>query len=256
MTLRIDGDLRDWRGVRFAALGEDDGGSMQYALGYDAEALYVGARVADDDIVRSPQASTDEDAVVLTLALPQPDGRFVAHEVWLYPGIAGKQAALGALRSGRAHPVARTRSARSKVRCRAAAGLRARGARAVERAAERPRVHDGARGDRLERRRRRCAIARMLASASGGARALPPLLISGGPNTAIVDFLRAKQLASANIRYDLAADVEGDERLERVVSPARSRSGPGRKCRAAMASTTPTCRSRAARRGRRRDCAI
>src|SRR4051794_21718791 len=80
VALRIDGDLRDWRGVRFASLGDDDGGSMQYALGFDAEALYVGARVSDDDVVRSAQASTDEDAVVLTLALPQADGRFAAQE--------------------------------------------------------------------------------------------------------------------------------------------------------------------------------
>ena len=86
VALRIDGDLRDWRGVRFASLGEEDSGSMQYALATDAEALYVGARVSDDDVVRSAEASTDEDAVVLTLALPGPDGRFVAHEVWLYPG--------------------------------------------------------------------------------------------------------------------------------------------------------------------------
>jgi hypothetical protein len=217
VKLRIDGDLRDWRGARFASLGEEDTGSMQYALGYDADALYVGARVNDDDVVRSAEASAEEDAVVLTLALPQPDGRFIAHEVWLYPGIAGKQAALGALRSGRAKPVA-------QAAIQAVEGPLPSGKGYVLEA----RVPWSALPDGREFMIARAVIGlndadgsahrtHVLASASGGARALPPLLISGGPNSAIVDFLHAKQLATANVRYDLAGDVADDERLERVV---------------------------------------
>jgi hypothetical protein len=216
VALRIDGDLREWRGARFASLGEGADAAIEYALAYDADALYVGARVTDDDLVRTAQPSPAEDAVVLTLAVPGEGASAARGEVWLYAGVAGKQRAQAAIGSGRAQPklASAIAIAEGPLAGRGGYVLEARvpwaaipGGRDAQVARASLALHDvdGKPG----------ASAATLATASGAE--LPPLLIEGGPHAAVAAFLRAKDLTDLNVRYDFTADALGDARLERVV---------------------------------------
>lgn len=90
--LRIDGSLREWRDLHFAEVGESAAGSMRIAFGYDSEALFVGAEVRDDRLERLGSVGPDDDAIVLTFAMPGRGG-LVGTEVWLWPGRSGQSAA-------------------------------------------------------------------------------------------------------------------------------------------------------------------
>jgi hypothetical protein len=218
--LKVDGQLGEWRGVRFKSLGESDDCSVEYAFGYDARALYVGARVHDDEFVRSARPSPREDALVLTLLMPRASGRAQPIEVWLFAGVPGKQAAVAALALGGAQPE-RTPGvtlvegplpggADGYVLEASVPWSVLPGADEFPLARGALRLHDvdGEAGSR----------AHELASARSERGAeLPPVLFEGGPNAAIDDFLRAKSLGRENVRYDLLGDVMGDARLERVV---------------------------------------
>ncbi|MFI5309031.1 MAG: hypothetical protein ACHQ53_16875, partial [Polyangiales bacterium] len=214
-TLRIDGDLRDWLGVHRIHVGQGSDSALDYALAYDDEALYVGARVLDDRFVRSTHPSPAEDALVLTLDMPRTSGHWQRTEVWLYAGVPGKQAALAVVGTDGAKPspvkavsvvegplegergyVLEARVPWSVV---AGSGQRALGRGAIA-------LHDVD---------RKGGPAVQLASSATG-RELSPLLLGRGGNSAIAAFLRKKQLESG-VRYDLMGDVSGDERLERVV---------------------------------------
>jgi hypothetical protein len=217
---RIDGALGDWRGVTFRTIGDDAEGSLDYALGYDAQALYFGARVYDDALVRSREASPREDALVLTLAMPRPSGAPASSEVWLFAGIPGAQAASAAIGAAGARPARSTAvtivegplpagkvgyALEARVPWSALEGgaefLLSRAALRMHdvdgKPGTRPTVHASARAERPS--------------------ALPPLLCEAGPNAAIDGFLRAKGLSQDSVRHDLFGDAGGDARLERVV---------------------------------------
>jgi hypothetical protein len=216
--VRVDGDLREWRGPRFVELGDEEDSSLEYAVGYDAEALYVAARVFDDELVRTSEPGPDEDAVVLTLALPRASGKPRTLELWLYAGVMGKQASSAALGARGARPSATEAISVVEGPLPGAEGyvLEARvPLRLLEggenlfvgRGAIRLQDVDGKPGARPN----------VLASMSAARGALPPLLGSGTPNGAVESFLRAKGLPSGGLRHDYVADASGDERLERVV---------------------------------------
>jgi hypothetical protein len=217
---RIDGALGDWRGVAFRSIGEDKQGSMEYALGYDAQALYLGARVYDDALIRSRDPSAREDALVLTLAAPRAAGAFASSEVWLFAGMPGRQAASAAVAAAGARPQRSTAVAivegplpsgqtgyvlEARIPWSALAGgsefLLARAALRMHdvdgAAGSRATVHASARADRPS--------------------ALPALLCEAGPNAAVENFIRAKGLSSTSVRHDLFGDAAGGPRLERVV---------------------------------------
>lgn len=91
-AITVDGLLRDWA-APMTSVGSGDDASMRFALAYDGEGLFVGAEVHDDRMVRTAHPGDDEDAVVVTLALPHGRG-LSAVEVWLYAGVAGTSAAV------------------------------------------------------------------------------------------------------------------------------------------------------------------
>ena len=214
-AVRVDGDLGDFRGLRFAELGEDASGSLSYALGADAQALYLAARVRDDDFVRGASPSPREDALVLTLWMP--GGK--ASEVWLYAGVPGKQASVAAI--GPAGGSASTSKQVSVVE-----GPLANGAGYVLEARVPWSALAGGQNHALGRGALRLhdvdgkagSAPQVHASASAARPVqLPALLIEGGPNAGLQDFLAAKQLTSTSVRFDLVGQVAGDARLERVV---------------------------------------
>jgi hypothetical protein len=215
-SIRIDGDVREWLGARWERVGNAADGSLQYTLAFDAQAVYVGARVLDDQLVRTSHPSPAEDAIVLTFAMPRAAAPPLTTEVWLYAGIPGKQAAQAALGSAPGRlttstaitiaegpwPGKRGYVLEARIPWSAIAGS---DERAFGRAAIALHDVDGKPGAR----------ATTLCSAPSGA-APPPMLAGDGGNAAIASFLHAKELDS-DVRYDLLGDVSGDARLERVV---------------------------------------
>jgi hypothetical protein len=217
-AVRIDGDLGDFRGLRFAELGDDKSGSLSYALGADDQALYLAARVHDDDFVRGPAVSPQQDALVLTFWLPSPGGGR-ASEVWLYAGVPGQQASVAEIGppGGSASPSKQVSVVEGPLAKGKGYVLEARVPwsalpggqnRALARAALRLHDVDGKAGTR----------ATVVASASAARPVqLPELLLEGGPNASVRAFLAHKQLADSSVRHDLIGQVAGDARLERVV---------------------------------------
>ena len=217
--MRVDGDVREWRGVRFTELGDRADSSLEYAFAYDAEALYVGLRVFDNQLVRSKQPSPAEDAVVVTLVMPRAVGASIATELWLYAGVSGAQASEAALGKVGARTGKDKRITIVEGPLSGASGyvLEARvpweaieGSRnfLVGRGAIRLHDVDGTAGARASE------IASARADRPGR---LPPLSAIGGPNAALDTFLSAKQLTTSSVRYDFLGDVAGDARLERVI---------------------------------------
>ncbi|HEX7480303.1 MAG TPA: hypothetical protein VF331_21060 [Polyangiales bacterium] len=215
--IRVDGELGEWRGLRFSSLGDAADGSAQLCLAYDATGLYVAARVHDDHFVRSAHPGPGEDALVLTLALPEA-GRWTQRELWLYAGVPGRQRASVAMR------VAAAGSQESLARLaeivegplpdgytleafipwsalgRGAHWAFARGAL---------RLHDvdvpaGSARDRST------AIANSPAE-------LPWLLFDGGPVQALAGLLREKNLGGAVPRLDWVGELRGDGKAVRVL---------------------------------------
>lgn len=91
-AVTVDGMLREWS-TTMTSVGTGDDASMRFALAYDGQGLYVAAEVHDDRMVRTAHPGDDEDAVVVTLALPHGRG-LTGTEVWLYAGVAGTSAAV------------------------------------------------------------------------------------------------------------------------------------------------------------------
>lgn len=215
--IRVDGDVGEWRGPRWSELGDQEAGSMAHALAFDAEAIYVAARVWDDDLVRTRAPGSREDAVVLTLALPDADGELRTTEVWLFAGVMGRIPGAGGV-GPPGHPsVSRAIQVvegpfdrgkgyvlEARIPLRSLAGGRdwmlGRGAL---------RLHDV--DGRVGASARDIATARLDPAHPSE---LPALLAEGGPNAALADFLHAKQMAGSD--RELLGDVTGDARLEHV----------------------------------------
>ncbi|MGD8861508.1 MAG: hypothetical protein PVI30_15980 [Myxococcales bacterium] len=220
--IRVDGDLGEWRGAPFIHLGESDDSALEYALGYDADALYVAARVFDDSFVRTRRPSSREDAVVLTLAMPRAGGRPRVTEVWLFAGVMGEQAATAALGKPGARPrpdgavkivegplpgdeagvVVEARIPWARVPGGAEFQI-ARGA---------IRLHDVD--------RKVGARASTVASAElerGRPDSLPALKVEGGAGAALSAFMKHQGIGWGAVRRDLVGNVAGDGRLERVI---------------------------------------
>jgi hypothetical protein len=99
--MRVDGSLREWSGAHFTLLGGSGDTTLRYALATADGGLYIGADVRDDQLARSPGVGPRQDAIVLTLAMPDQDGALHSTEIWLHPGELGRSRAEAGLRAGR-----------------------------------------------------------------------------------------------------------------------------------------------------------
>ena len=219
-AVRVDGSLRDWRGVRFVDVGGGSDAALRYALRYDGAGIYVGATVTDERMVRTARPTTNEDAIVLTVATPAGRGRYRAVDVWLYAGVPGAQAASAAVGPLGGRP-------------RAASAIRvvegpARGGYVLEAHVPFAAIPGGARwedGRGAIRLRDVDAEARPeveseLTSATIDPRhpeRLPTFEPTGGDRATLRDFLRRQGLDGTQPRHDLRGDVAGDAAPERVI---------------------------------------
>ncbi|HKU41530.1 MAG TPA: hypothetical protein VJR89_25410 [Polyangiales bacterium] len=215
--IKIDGDVAEWKNARFVRLGDDPSGSAEVALAHDADGLFIGARVRDDVFVRSARPRTNEDALIVRLALPQ-RGQFIDCELWLFAGKIGESAASAQLKTS-AVPIP-LRGAKI-VEGPSPGGYAleafvpwasvpggsdwhyARGAvrlRDVDADGPRSAAHDPS------------SAAWTLPAAE-----LPYLALEGGPVQAVTGLLRSKNLERAASKLDAFVDVRGDARLERVL---------------------------------------
>ncbi len=222
-AIRVDGSLREWSSARFMDVGSGDDASMRIALAYDATGIYVGAEVRDDRLVRTARPGPDEDAIVLTFAMPR--GRdLVGTEVWIWAGESGRSAAsvgvggVGARRLG------------SVAGARVVEGPRARGSGYVVEAYVPWRGIAG--GDRFQQGRGTVRLRDVDQAAHPVIEAeptiaavdpahlerLPNLAPSGGESALLDSFLASRGLEGTRPTHDLRGDVGGaDARPERVV---------------------------------------
>ncbi|WP_053233860.1 hypothetical protein [Sandaracinus amylolyticus] len=216
-SLRVDGSLREWRDVRFLDVGEGSDASMRVALAYDGGGLYVGAEVRDERLIRTASPGTDEDAVVVTLAMPRGRG-FDGVEIWLWAGETGRSAArvgvggLGRPGNARGAQIVEGPSrggyvVEAFIPWNAIPGS----ARWQEgRGSVRLRDVDSAARPEVESEPTFAAVDR------AHLELLPTLAPSGGQTAAFESFLASRQLEGARPAHDLRGDVGGDAQPERV----------------------------------------
>jgi len=219
--VRVDGSLRDWRRLRMAELGDGDDASARFVLGYDRQGLYFAAAVRDDRLVRTRHPGVREDALILTVAVPQGNG-YRGTEIWLYAGVAGRQAASAAAGpvGGVPRPVSGVRVVEGPLDTGSGYVLEAHIPWAViggstnwqsGRAALRLRDVDS---------EARPVVESEPATAVVSARdldRLPMIEATGGEADMLRTFLREESLEGTRPRYDLRGDVAGDGRAERVL---------------------------------------
>ncbi len=224
--IRVDGMLREWRGVRRVRLGGGSDASARVGLAYDDRGIYVAASVQDERIVRTGGLAPIQDAIVLTFAMPGRRGRFAPSEFFLFPGIsrqataaAGMSSAIGAsrLRPVRGAEVVEA-SARGGYELEAfIPWSQIPGARAWER------------GGRLAVRLRdvdretRPSVESEPATVAVDPRALermPEIQASSGTSAVIRSFLEEHDLGP-RAAHDLRGNICGDERPERVAHHGR-----------------------------------
>lgn len=223
-AVRVDGMLRDWRGLRRVRVGSGRDASMQVVFGYNARGLYVAASVQDQRMIRTARHGANEDAIVVTFAMPARRG-FTSSELWLYAGVAGQSAAaarIGPL-GGRTRPV------------RGAEVVEARTRQGYELEAfipwaQIPGAARWQRGGRAAVRLRDVdseARPRVEAEPSFGTvdrqnlDRLPELSPTGGEHAVLARFLESQGIGGARPRHDLSGQVCGDRRPERVVHVER-----------------------------------
>jgi hypothetical protein len=219
--LRIDGQLEDWRGARFARVGDRADGRAELALGYDSAGLYVAARVFDDAFVRSARPSQAEDALVLRLGLPVA-GSWQTSELWLFAGKPGETRASAQLMAAGAKRLAELGGGVSIVEAPAAQGYALEAFvpwTALGSAVARDSSWSFARG--LARLHDVDRVGQpghdVPASPPPSAAQLPWLSIDGGPIAALSGFLQQRDLAGEAAKLDWVGDVRDDARPERVL---------------------------------------
>jgi hypothetical protein len=219
-SVRVDGMLRDWRGVPRASVGQGADASMRFALGYDDSGLYLAAEVKDERHVRTNDFTPDEDAVVVTLAFPTRGG-FETNELFFFAGEEGRRA--GAVSIGAPGARRLRRIADARIVERSVAGgyeveafvpwTRIAGASAREEARVAVRLRD------VDSEARPTVEAEP-ATATLDPRhpeLLPSFVPAGGEHDAIAGFLDRQGIPGRRPRFDLRGDVQGDGRPERVV---------------------------------------
>jgi hypothetical protein len=214
--MRVDGALREWKGARFAQFGSGSDAAFRVALATADGGLYVGADVTDDQLVREGGAGARQDALVLTLVMPEAGGTFESVEVWLYPGAPGKKAVAGLAREGQ--------RPKSEPRVKIVEGPSESGAGYVleafipwaivpgseiweqGRAALRFEDVDGGKVENVVR----TATAKRPSE-------LPRIVLGDGHQDLLGAFLSSQSLSGVEPRFDFRGNVTGDRTPERVV---------------------------------------
>ncbi len=228
-AVRVDGSLRDFRDVSMARVGSSSTGSMRYALGYDANGIYVAARIDDQRLVRSRAGGRADDAVVLTIASPSARG-LVASEVWLHPGVPGRQAGLVLV----GPPGGRTRPARD---ARIVESGRDDGYdleafvpfAAIPGAVDWQRGRGAIRFSDVDQETGRVTPTVYASAEAEDPAAMPFIVGTGSELGSFAAFLRDRGVDRAGVGFDLRGDIAGDSRPERVVIAAghAAAMGPG-----------------------------
>lgn len=217
--MRVDGALREWQGARFASLSGAEDTSVRYALATADGGLYIAAEVNDAQLVRTKGVGGRQDALVLTLALPDQRGRFTAQEVWLHAGESGRSKADAGLRTGSGSP-------RVETKIKLVEGPRdggkpgyvleaflpwslIEGAELWEQARAALRYEDvdssGGRPTVLE------------TASANKASAMPRLALGVGQKDFLGNFLSSQNMVGVEPRFDFRGNVHGDGQPERVV---------------------------------------
>ncbi len=214
--VRVDGSLGDWRDATFGDVGRGDDASMRFAVGADAEGLYVAAEVRDDRLVRTASPGVREDAVILTLSIPRGRSRQVS-DIYLFAGVTGRSAGSVGIANrvgGRPRPM---------VGARIVEGPRRRGRGYVlEAFIPFSRIPGGARWDTAQATiRLRDVDSESHPTVEDEPALVPtdsliPLMPAGGAGGALEQFLTQRGLGPIRPTFDLRADVAGDRRPERV----------------------------------------
>ncbi len=92
--VNIDGMLTDWRGIETTEIGDGRDAALSFALAYNDDGLFFGGSVSDERLVRTADPGRREDAVVITLAVPNRRGTRSPISIWLYAGRSGRSAAV------------------------------------------------------------------------------------------------------------------------------------------------------------------
>ena len=223
--VRVDGMLREWRRIRRVSLGRGDDGSARFSLGYDARGLYVAATVRDERLIRTRRPGRQEDALVLTLAVPASRGRWQGREIWLFAGVEGRSAgsaASGGAR-GRLRPIrgARVVEARSDEGYELEAFVPWAAVPSAARWREDGRIAVRLQDVDMEARPE---VENAPATAPvdwAHLDRLPRAIPAGGEHDVIAEFLQRQGMPGRRPKHDLRGDVSGDGRPERVLQVGR-----------------------------------
>ncbi len=225
---RVDGMLRDWRGVRRAAVGEGNDASFHYVIAYDAEHLYLNASIRDERVVRAAnRPSRTDDALVISWVSANGRRGLRLQEFWIYPGVSGRAAtvAVGGAR-GALRPLANARAVERQVRggvdVEAAIPLSALGARWADgRLAIRYNDVDLESRPTVENAPASAEVVR------GALDRLPRVMVDGGAAAAgstsgpLRAFMRQQGMAGVEPDAVLRGDVAGDAQPETVARVGR-----------------------------------
>ncbi|MCB9599429.1 MAG: hypothetical protein H6722_02730 [Sandaracinus sp.] len=221
-AVRVDGMLRDWRGVPRINVGSGDDASMRFALGYDDRGLYLAAAVKDQRYVRTDDFGPQEDAIVIALAFPRGRG-FETNEIFVFAGEEGRRAGAVSMGAPNARRLRRIPDAQVVER-RVAGGYEveafvpwSRIPGAAPSAREEGRVAVRLRDVDSESRPEIVAEPETAPFDPRHPERLPSFVPGGGEHDVLAGFLQQQGIPGRRPRFDLRGDVQGDGRPERVV---------------------------------------
>lgn len=219
--IRVDGAVRDWRGVEMRAVGEGADASFVCGLAYNDSGIFFAASVRDDRVIRSARPGREDDALVLSWVHGR-GGAQQVREVWLFPGVVNEREAAAAIgRPGRRPRLAQNVQVveapltdRTGYRIEAFIPFEVLGAGDTwhqSRFAVRMRDVDQASRSRVEAEPASAVVdPRDLG-------ALPELVVSGSDEETLRSFRAERDILHASPSFDMRGQVAGDGRRERVV---------------------------------------
>ncbi len=215
--MRVDGALREWKGARFSELRGTGDESLRYALAVADGGLYIAAEVSDAELVRSKGVGGRQDAVVLTLAMPDVRGQWASTEIWLHPGRSGVSKSVAGLKRG-------SSALKEEAKISVVEGPRDGGQPGYVIEAFVPwslvsesEIWEMGRGALRYEDYDQGGRPSVLASSQAKPDALPRLRLGEGHQDFLGSFLSSQNLTGIEPRFDFRGNVHGDASSERVV---------------------------------------